>query len=496
MQAALLQLDANLLRDVFRASHFWRHDIAKYLSGPKLRQALRSLLHLPATELSPASESAVRRRAAPRSRPAASWCSIEDLDRWLIALKPSHATAAASDEGRPNAGPLNETLAETIGEPKGRVSFIAELGEAILQIKEEAAEQGGNVMSSPRHRLASLIQTEVASWARRAKELNHVEILFDDRDSRHVLRNVLSRRRSTPNHPQPRPSSAVPGKLPGKARIFLVSDFGTGLYGAPVIAASVTAQTFDLTMHLGDIYYSGREEEVRDRFLSVWPRNSAALSRTLNGNHDMYSGGYGYFDVALTAFEQESSYFAFQNESWLLVALDTAYRDNDVGKRQRRWLDDVVAQAGSRRLILFSHHPLFSNFKDQGTKIAQRLAELLESKRITAWYWGHEHHAVLYEPHATYGLRARCLGNGGMPHSRKKLRDFPVERCIGEFCWRRGPALVTPPSLYLDGPNKFITEEPDKYGPHGYMTLEFDGPRVEERVFAAEGTELFRYQYS
>ena len=42
----------------------------------------------------------------------------------------------------------------------------------------------------------------------------------------------------------------------------------TGLYGAPKIAETIRRMAgqrkFDLAMHLGDVYYSGTEEEVDD----------------------------------------------------------------------------------------------------------------------------------------------------------------------------------------------------------------------------------------
>jgi hypothetical protein len=210
----------------------------------------------------------------------------------------------------------------------------------------------------------------------------------------------------------------------------------------------------------------------------------------------MYSGGYGYFDLAMPAFNQSSSYFAFQNKHWVLLMLDTAYEDNDIDENQLAWMDEVLAGAGRRRAILFSHHPLFSNFKPQGVKLAARLSALLLNQRITAWYWGHEHHAVIYEPHPTYGFMARCLGNGGMPAKRKDLEDYSIEKRVGEFVWRRSNGLLTPSALFLDGPNPFIKKAPSKYGPHGYMTLEFSGDKIVEKVFSAKGQMLFKNDVS
>src|SRR5260221_10518533 len=53
-------------------------------------------------------------------------------------------------------------------------------------------------------------------------------------------------------------------------------------------------------IHLGDIYYSGLETEDQRRFLDPWPvtpeqAGAGVTSWSLNGNHDMYSGGFGFF---------------------------------------------------------------------------------------------------------------------------------------------------------------------------------------------------------
>src|SRR5262249_61380338 len=105
-------------------------------------------------------------------------------------------------------------------------------------------------------------------------------------------------------------------------RIGVVSDWGTGLYGAPAIAASIQAdQTkFDALLHLGDVYYSGTKGEAQHNFLDVWPkRTDKPVQRTLNGNHEMYTGGDGYFNVMLPAFDQKSSCCALTNKHWLLL---------------------------------------------------------------------------------------------------------------------------------------------------------------------------------
>src|SRR5262249_46248322 len=118
---------------------------------------------------------------------------------------------------------------------------------------------------------------------------------------------------------------------------------------------------------------------------------------------------------------------------------------------------------------------------------------LLESGRVAAWYFGHEHCCVLYDKHPSYGLMGRCLGHGGIPYTRSAVAGFPVERSVGHASWRRfDPRGPAPGGLVLDGPNPYIVGKENKYGPHGFATLEFDGPTLTERIHAPDGAELSR----
>jgi hypothetical protein len=295
-------------------------------------------------------------------------------------------------------------------------------------------------------------------------------------------------------HAIQRPRSTTPAVIPDNARIAMTADWGTGLYGAPKIADEIKKRaTFDLLLHLGDVYYSGTTEEVQQRFLDVWPKSAGRISRALNSNHEMYSGGYAYFDLALPAFGQESSYFAFQNAKWLLIGLDTAYVDHDMDNEQVAWLKVVIGQAEGRKIVLFSHQQLFSRLDNQGPKLQNALRPLLEGKAFTAWYWGHEHQCVLYDKHPKYGLVARCLGNGGIPEVRKReVKEAPAEKTVGDVSWKRLAATTDSPAcLILDGPNEFIEDEQDKFVPHGFMTVELSGATLTERVFLASGKEIF-----
>ena len=229
------------------------------------------------------------------------------------------------------------------------------------------------------------------------------------------------------------------------ARLVVVGDWGTGLPRAIDVAAhmrqAIEAGLADgrqvHVIHLGDVYYSGFESEDQKRFLGPWPVTEAlgaagVTSWSLNGNHDMYSGGFGYFGTLLgdprfraqrSPDGKATSFFRLRSPSWDFVGLDTAW-DTDVTSNgqiavlqdpQAKYVADVAA-ASQRKLVLFSHHQLVSLYdrSDLGHALPAKLAPVLSGNRVTAWWWGHEHRAITYGADA--GVRyPRCLGNGGVP---------------------------------------------------------------------------------
>ena len=388
---------------------------------------------------------------------------------------------------------------------------MARYQQIMARLQQETEKAGADVMVTVQDREVSLAQSKVAEDAETATPLaaGGQEIQFGEGFSGHDWFRWIWSLTDWVDHteaaPIKRPSSAKAETVPPDLRVAMASDWGTGLYGAPKIAHSMRAMAagrkFDLLMHLGDVYYSGTPKEVQDRFLSVWPTDAGATNRALNGNHEMYSGGFGYFRDLLPAFKQDSSYFAVQNDDWLLVGLDTAYVDHDIDNAQVAWLTLLVQQSMSpkpRRVVLFSHQQPFSRLDSQGPKLQKALKTILESGVIAAWYWGHEHQCVLYDPHPRWGFLGRCLGNGGIPAARKPEvtkaaidPGFPgAESCT----WRRFDATADSPGcLVLDGPNADMAKSSDqqKYAPHGFMTLEFNGPQLIERVHHSHQTVLF-----
>src|SRR5262245_30756466 len=150
----------------------------------------------------------------------------------------------------------------------------------------------------------------------------------------------------------------------------------------------------------------------------------------------------------------------------MLIGLDSAHTDHSLDEQQVAWLKSVVRKAGKRKLILFSHHQPFSRLDKQGPKLQFAVSDLLHSKAITAWYWGHEHECVVYDKHLEFGLLGRCIGHGGIPSPRKaEVMNANVDRGLNGITWKRLAASNEAPScLVLDGPNPLIMGEEQKFG--------------------------------
>jgi len=375
------------------------------------------------------------------------------------------------------------------------------------RLRQETADTGSKLMITVPDREVSVLQSELARQAAdaRALESGGLEVKFGaglgGGDWIGWIVSLFDHLDRTQAHPMARPTTTTPDRISDDAKIAMASDWGTGLYGAPKIAEQMrTIGGFELLMHLGDVYYSGTEDEVQERFLNVWPMTAGKRTVAVNSNHEMYSGGFGYYALALPAIGQKSSYLAFENAHWLLVVLDTAYVDHDMDNEQVAWLNLVIKQSTAanggkaKKLVLFSHQQLFSRVGKQGPKLDAALRHLLDAKAIKAWYWGHEHQSVIYDAHPRYGLLGRCLGNGGIPEPRKQeVIDAPTERSVGSVMWKRFAATSDSPScLALDGPNPDIVGEEDRFVPHGFMTLELNGPTLTERVLLANGQEILK----
>lgn len=388
--------------------------------------------------------------------------------------------------------------------PLERAQAMAMMGNILTELRRAEEKAGAVVLTSPNDGPASRLQSLIASGEKGSLdfaplESGGLEAKFDTHDWAGWATVAWAKLKHPKPHVMLRPSGLAPMPIPDTARIAVVGDWGTGMYGAPEIAKAIRADAdpFAALVHLGDVYYSGASKEMRERFLDVWPVERAPINRGLNSNHDMFSGGEHYFTDTLQAFGQESSYFALENTHFTLIGLDVAYTDHAIDDTQAKWVEDVIGRAGSRKIVFFSHQQLYSPLDEQGPKLWQqpRFGALLRSKRVSAWYWGHEHRCTLFDaPDPQFGLLARCIGHGGMPQSRTATKT--LARAAGQKyeradwrtvapCEREGNQL--PGAVVLEGRNDLIPGEEDKFTPHGYAVLTFDGPNLLEEIRDARG---------
>jgi hypothetical protein len=291
-------------------------------------------------------------------------------------------------------------------------------------------------------------------------------------------------------------------EVPNHFGLAVVGEWGSGLYGAPISAATLelARPAFHQLLHLGGVYYAGTKSEVVDRFLSLWPEVASARNWALISNHEMYSGGEGYFDVTLAdprfATQGGSSCFAWENDFFLFLGVDTAYVEHDISSAQRQWIHAMASTRPEKKLVLFSHHQPFSAFEPGGSKLVRALGRLLEERRVAAWYWGHEHRCVFFEQHPIWGIWGRCIGHGGYPQPRDQFSGPPESRNQDGSSWRRVRRIGTPSAWVLDGANPYVPGHESRYAPHGYVALHFDGPVVHEVVHAPDGTLLLAHDAS
>jgi len=96
------------------------------------------------------------------------------------------------------------------------------------------------------------------------------------------------------------PAGAVIHPLQSACTIAIAGDWGTGDEASRRIATEIDKLQATYTIHLGDVLLLGHRSRGDGPSPSALARGTIA-SFTLNSNHEMYSGGHGYFGVALTS---------------------------------------------------------------------------------------------------------------------------------------------------------------------------------------------------
>jgi hypothetical protein len=277
------------------------------------------------------------------------------------------------------------------------------------------------------------------------------------------------------------PIQKDPAGIASKVRLILMADWASGVKRAKNVGDQIKEQLKPANagdrechvIHLGDVYYAGREFEY-ERLKSSWPVNESDASKVgswcLNGNHDMYSGGKPLFDFLTrdTRFSRQKgcSYFALENADWLIFGLDSAYESDgtkgDAGglaAPQTEWIMTQIRRAPQKKVILLSHHQPFSAWENESPAMVAALEPLLKGPReVAAWFWGHEHRCAVYEK--AHNIRYPALiGHGGVPVYASKKEPDPAKEKVKFWDQRSFPHLL------------------EHYAYLGFAVLDLDGPQ-------------------
>jgi hypothetical protein len=256
-------------------------------------------------------------------------------------------------------------------------------------------------------------------------------------------------------------------RLPARARIGLISDWGTGMQDARHLLEALLRLEPAVLIHLGDIYYAGTSREDELHFADVLNdafRNLGHRIPVFNipGNHDYYSGGGGFYGLVdrlnTGATKQAASYFCLRSEDgcWQLVGVDTGFNDRRPSARfdkfatapalhasEEQWLRHKL-ETFPGRTVLLSHHPLFSAHRRlNGTRsgaLRPNFNNALFSAvqpyldHIAVWMWGHEHSLAIYQE-GLHGLaRARLIGCSAF---ESQTEDDPYEVMYADAPFRQ-----------------------------------------------------------
>lgn len=271
-------------------------------------------------------------------------------------------------------------------------------------------------------------------------------------------------------------------------RLALFGDWGTGAYTdgslpaspSQLIAQQINALKPDISIHLGDVYYGGTEDEEQSNLVNC-TRSVPFGNFTLNSNHEMYDGANGYFTTALEApvfaKQKGASFFSITFGNWLIIGLDTAYFDSSFLFMDGALKDPAqvkfLQQAGAsgKKIFLLSHHnPINEVGNGKQMLWAQVITAL--GRQPDYWYWGHVHNGIVYSPNSAGGSTAcRCLGNSAIP--------------IGNAPW-----FVNQPSISFFTNKRLANPGNQQYLRvlNGFAIIEFVGGNVYETWYYQDGT--------
>lgn len=165
------------------------------------------------------------------------------------------------------------------------------------------------------------------------------------------------------------------------------------------------------TVHLGDIVHPVPAQET---FVEAAERALATFAKLempihyVAGNHDMGDKPLDWMpaevvnDDFIAIYQRYfgADYYAFDHSGCRFVVLNAQILNSGMAREraQWQWLEKTLAEAGSKRLFVFSHYPLYiaapderEHYDNLGEVARTRLLALFERYRVEGFFAGHVH---------------------------------------------------------------------------------------------------------
>ncbi len=207
--------------------------------------------------------------------------------------------------------------------------------------------------------------------------------------------------------PAPLATAAAPHPT-DHIRFVAVGDTGTGGAAQRAIGKWISAQPFDLMLFMGDIAYnSGTAAQLQNNFFSVYKHFLRYVpAYPAIGNHERRTRrGRPYFEAFVLP--EPERYYSFDWGNVHFVAIDTTQRDS----KQLVWLDEDLGRNKLPWVIVFGHHPMYTNsMRGPQLWIRRAFSKILTDHHVDMVVTGHEHQ---YERFRVSGVNYIVSGGGG-----------------------------------------------------------------------------------
>ena len=149
----------------------------------------------------------------------------------------------------------------------------------------------------------------------------------------------------------------------------------------------------DLILLLGDVQYnSGQLSDFESTFKPLW-NEMLNISLPTPGNHEYASGGAGFYDFF--DFVPKTGYYKTELENVSLVSINTNCDSIPGGcgngSEQAIWLEEALMNAENDCVIVFGHHPRFSNGQKGDNSSIDYLYSLMNNYGVEIYIAGDDH---------------------------------------------------------------------------------------------------------